>query len=396
MSAESVISYLKKGGMKMNLTEKIKAKALDLGYTKVGICPANDFPDYLQTLEGRPVTYDFYLNRETDPLLGATPKIAAPEAKSIISLAYGFAHIDYPEKLLGKIGRAYMARCYKPKEGMINGARYRIFAAFLKENGCKILENVRIPERATAARAGIATFGKNNFAYIEEAGSFVVLTSFLVDTELDYDKPTVKCPCPPNCHICIDSCPTGAIIQPGELDPRKCISFNNWFTQEGYAYNVTTHIPHDIREKMGVHIHGCDVCQEVCPRNKKVLSDVCFKDNFLERIAEEFDLAKVLNMDEEYYEEVIMPIMYNYIKGIRYFRRNAAIAIGNIGEEQYIDDLVIAAKDSDALVREYAIWALGKIGGEKSEVILKEYLKAEKDAKVRDEIKLSIARINAH
>jgi epoxyqueuosine reductase len=148
---------------------------------------------------------------------------------------------------------------------------------------------VKIPEREAAARVGIATFGENNFAYIEEAGSFVIFTSVLVDTELDYDTPTVKRPCPPNCHLCIESCPTGAIIRPGELEPRKCISFNNWFTQDGFAYNVTTHIPHEIREKMGVHIHGCDVCQEVCPRNRKVLSEASFKDNFLERLAGKFD-----------------------------------------------------------------------------------------------------------
>lgn len=377
----------------MNLTERIKAKALELGYTKVGICPADDFTDYVRTLEGRPDTYDFYIKREASPLLGARPKKAVPEAESIISLAYGFAHINYPQTLLDKIGRAYMARCYKPRGDMINGARYRLFVDFLERNGCKIIKNMLMPDRAAAARAGIATFGKNNFAYIKEAGSFVIFTSVLVDTILDYDTPTEECPCPPNCQVCMESCPTGAIIQPGELEPRKCIGFNNWFAQESSPNNVITHIPHDIREKMGAHIHGCDICQEVCPRNKKALSHTCLRDSFLERIAEKFDLAKVLNMNEEYYEEVIRPIMYNYLTEIRYFRRNAAIAIGNIGDESYIDDLKIAVEDSDTLLREYAIWALGKIGGEKSEAILRECLKSETDDKVIDEINLSLSRI---
>ena len=143
---------------------------------------------------------------------------------------------------------------------------------------------------------------------------------------------------------------------------------------------------------MGLRIHGCDVCQEVCPRNKAVLSKACVKDNFLELTAEKFDLAKVLNMDDEYYEEVVWPIMYNYIRGIRYFRRNAAIAIGNSRDEKYVPDLITAAQDSDPLIREYAVWALGKIGGIEAINYLNELNKTENDSAVRAEIKLALEK----
>jgi len=126
--------------------------------------------------------------------------------------------------------------------------------------------------------------------------------------------------------------------------------------------------------------------------NVEILSKACVKDNFLELTAEKFDLAKVLNMDDEYYEEVVWPIMYNYIRGIRYFRRNAAIAIGNSRDEKYVPDLITAAQDSDPLIREYAVWALGKIGGIEAINYLNELNKTENDSAVRAEIKLALEK----
>ena len=381
----------------MTLTEKIKSKALELGYIDVGVCSADEFTEYIDELGSRTDTYDFYISNARSPLTGAAPKKTNPEAKSIISLAYGFSHIAFPEKLIGKVGRAYQARCYNPREKTMNGARIGLFKEFLKDNGINVCKGTTVPDRLAAARAGIATYGKNNFAYVKGTGSFVILTSVVVDRELDYDEPTIKRQCPQDCHICIDSCPTGAIEAPGVLNPRKCLAFNNWFTQENWLPpnndgSPITHIPHDIRDKMGLRIHGCDVCQEVCPRNKAVLSKACVKDNFLELTAEKFDLAKVLNMDDEYYEEVVWPIMYNYIRGIRYFRRNAAIAIGNSRDEKYVPDLITAAQDSDPLIREYAVWALGKIGGIEAINYLNELNKTENDSAVRAEIKLALEK----
>lgn len=378
----------------MTLTERIKAKALDMGYTQVGICRADDFEEYIETLSSREDTYDFYIADKRNPLVGARPTSVDARAKSVVVVAYGFSHVDYPKKLAQSVARAYMARAYNPPTDRINGARLQMLKDFLEENGCHVCPNITLPDRMAAARAGIATYGKNNFAYVEGAGSFNIITSIIVDAELDYDEPTMERPCLEGCTLCIDSCPTQAIVAPGVLDPRKCISFNCWYTQEGRAVNVTTHIPKDIREKMGPRIHGCDVCQEVCPRNQKVLAQSTLKDTYLELLATKFDLAKVLNMDEGYYEEVIKPIMYNYIQHIRYFRRNAAIAIGNSGDAGYLDALMTAATDEDELVREYAVWAIGKIGGEKAKTMLHRLAETEKNEAVKEEINEALSKID--
>jgi epoxyqueuosine reductase len=380
----------------MSLTRKIKDEALYLGFSDVGITTADDFPEYIEVLEARADTYVFYSQSPRNPLRGARPRSVNAAAKSIISLAYDYSFIDYPENLVGKIARLYQARCYLAPASMINGARLELYKRFLRENGCSVLEPILVPDRMVAARAGVATFGDNNFAFVKSAGSFVCLTSIVVDVELEYDAPTIGNDCPPGCRKCIDACPTGALEAPRTLTPRRCIPFNNWSCR--YAVDEKTaefnNIPEDVREKMGCAVHGCDICQEVCPRNQKSLANAKYKDSYLEKTAMEFDLARMLNMDDAYFEGVIRPIMYNYISEKKYFQRNAAIALGNSKNEKYVPDLARAMQDKEEVVREYAAWGLGRIGGTKAKTILEESLKQEESAVVRKGIASALQKPN--
>ena len=238
----------------MSLTEDIKDFALDLGYSRVGITTADPFPGYIAELKARQDMYAFYINRPTSPLKGAEPRSVMPSAKSIIMVVFDAFKESFPDKLVGKIGRIYQARCYLPPAHRINGARYRLMRDFLENNGCHVHREIRVPERLAACRAGAVTYGKNGFAFTDGIGSFVIISAFVIDRELEYDAPTYEVKCPPTCTLCIDACPTGSLYEPMKIDPRLCIGFNHWTTQgkeDSYVGTVGSYIPPEIREKMG-------------------------------------------------------------------------------------------------------------------------------------------------
>ena len=377
----------------MSLTTDIKEFALDLGYSKVGITTAESFAEHAAEIKGRGDMYDFFLEDPRQPLLGTEPRKWMPAAKSIISLVFDYTQKAFPASLLGKIGRIYQARCYNAPPNRTNGARNQLMADFLKKNGCEIGQGLFIPERWAAARAGVTSYGRNNFAYADGIGSFIVLHSFVVDAELEYDRPTVEVRCPEGCSACMKACPTQAIYEPQKLNPRRCLAFNAWWTQDGRP-KVTSHIPRDIREKMGTRIHGCDVCQEVCPRNQERLKAKMPDDEFLVEVARDFSLVKLLNMTDEFYATRVQPLMYNYIKERKYFRRNAAVALGNLGDPACIPALEIAMRDSEELVRGYAAWSLGRIGGRQARQILETCRMRESSVGVKQEIEWALLAMN--
>ncbi len=373
----------------MSLTQDIKDFALDIGYHHVGITSADSFTDHIEEVRSRGAIYDFYVEDPRQLLQGAEPKSIMPSARSIISMTWDYAQKAFPQSLLGTIGRIYQARCYYAPRHRINGARYKLMSDFLERAGCEVGKGILVPERRTGARAGITTFGKNNFAYGKKTGSFILLSAIVVDKELEYDSSTYEIKCPEDCTACIDACPTGAIYEPLKLDPRRCIAFNAWWTQDERPC-VTSYIPPDIREKMETRVHGCDVCQEACPRNTAKLKAKLPEDPFLTQLAEEFSLPKMLEMSDRFFKRTVHPIMYNYIKDKRYFRRNAAIALGNTGDPEHIPVLSRAMEDPEELVRAYSAWALGRIGGARARVELEKRSRSETSISVRREIEAAL------
>ncbi len=376
----------------MSLTRDIKDYALDIGYAKVGVTTADGFTDHIEEVRSRGPIYDFYAEDPRRFLDGAEPKKAMPTAKSVISLAWDYAQKAFPESLIGKVGRIYQARCYNAPPDRINGARYQLMLNFLEKRGCGVGRGIFIPERRAAARAGVTRFGRNNFARVEKIGSFVLLGSFVVDRELEYDGPTYEIKCPEGCRACMDACPTGAIYEPLKLNPRRCVSFNAWWTQDGRPCGVTSYIPSDIREKMGTRVHGCDACQEACPNNAAKLKAKFPEDPFLVELARDFSLEKMLEMPGDFYEKRVRPIMFNYMNDKKYFRRNAAIALGNTGDPAHIPLLGRAMEDPEELARGYAAWALGRIGGAKARALLESRLNREPSDFVRSEIEAALER----
>ena len=377
----------------MSLSEDIKDFGLDLGYSKVGITTADSFPSYIAELKARSEMYAWYIEGSFQPIKGADPKSIMPSAKSIVAVVYDGSKESFPEKLVGKIGRLYQARCYLTPRHRINGTRRQLMREFLEKNGCEVAQRLVLPERLAAARAGIVTYGKNTFTFADGIGSFILMTAFVVNAELDFDEPTIREDCPPKCTACIDVCPTGSLYEPLKMDPRRCIAYNCFMTQDGYPAGTTSNISPEIRDKMGSWINGCDICQEVCSRNQKRLKTKLPPNEFLVKIAEDFELIKLLNLTDEFYIKRVQPLMYNYIREKKYFQRNAAIALGNTGDPAYIPDLAQAMQDSEELVRGYAAWALGKIGGSQAKQILEASLARETADSARKEIEAALAAV---
>ena len=140
-------------------------------------------------------------------------------------------------------------------------------------------------------------------------------------------------------------------------------------------------------------VYGCDVCQEVCPRNNIKKSEVFPRDEFLELIAKDFSLPELLCGSPEFYKTRVYPIMYNYINELKYFKRNAAIAMGNTGEEAYMPHLISELTNSEALVRQHVAWAIGKIGGSKAKQALENRLAYEDSPEAAQEIKMALNNI---
>jgi ferredoxin len=126
---------------------------------------------------------------------------------------------------VGKIGRCYLKGLFCPEE-TVHSQRRKDFKKFLQGLGMKVVYGPA-PARMAGARAGVTNYGKNCFAFANEAAgksSWVVNEPYLVDRELHPDEPTMKVGCPENCQKCVEACPTGALVAPGLLDARRCLA----------------------------------------------------------------------------------------------------------------------------------------------------------------------------
>src|SRR5208337_3447844 len=203
-------------------------------------------------------------------------------------------------------------------------------------------------ERVYAKYAGVGWIGKNTCIINQQLGSWlflgIILASLdftkndLTDDELTADLPaTDRCG---TCTRCITACPTQAIVAPGELDARLCISY--------LTIGKRGEIPDELRSGMGRHVFGCDICQDVCPWNRKAPATS----------AEEFEAREGLvnpaldwlaEMQQEEFREVFRgsPVRRAKLSGLR---RNAVIAMGNSGSKKFVPTLKKLCEDSDPVV----------------------------------------------
>ena len=210
-------------------------------------------------------------------------------------------------------------------------------------------------ERDLARRAGLGWFGKNTNLINPDIGSFFFIGALLVDLELHPDTPFEADRCG-TCTRCLDACPTGAFVEPRLLDATRCISY--------LTIELKGAIPEDLRSQIGTHIYGCDVCQDVCPYNIKFAQELR-EPAFAPRAAignrNAPSLARnLLAMNDDDFRAAFSGSPMKRAKR-RGLLRNAAVVLGNIGDEGDKAALAVATNNLDPLVREHAEWALEQI-----------------------------------
>lgn len=204
-------------------------------------------------------------------------------------------------------------------------------------------------ERVYAKYAGIGWIAKNTCVINQELGSWLFLGVILTSLELEADLPAPdRCG---TCTRCIDACPTHAFTAPGQLDARLCISY--------LTIEKRGEIPKDLRSEMGRHVFGCDICQDVCPWNRKAPVTTAPEFQAREGLVNPA-LAWLAEMRHEEFSQVFRgsPIRRTKLSGLR---RNAVIAMGNSGDPKFASTLKALCDDPDPVVAEHARWALDKL-----------------------------------
>ena len=231
--------------------------------------------------------------------------------------------------------------------------RLKQLADFLHEQrpGCRTrgcVDTAPLLERDFARLAGLGWFGKNTMLINKRAGSFFFLAALLTDVELQSDEPHNTSHCG-TCTRCLDACPTDAFVEPYVLDARKCISYLTIELRD-------QPIPIELRSQMGDWVFGCDICQDVCPWNRKApaSNEPAFAPR--EQI-NPVNLEWLLSLDDAGFEAAFAGTP-QHRTGRAALLRNAAIALGNSHDPQAVPVLDRATHDPEPLVREAAEWAL--------------------------------------
>jgi epoxyqueuosine reductase len=212
-----------------------------------------------------------------------------------------------------------------------------------------------VQERVYAQYAGLGWIGKNTCLINPELGSWLFLSEIITNLDLAPDEPVFDhCG---TCTLCLASCPTGALVEPGVLDSTRCLSY---LTIENKGA-----VPGEYRAAIGTHAYGCDICQDVCPYNNQPTTAVSADPVWQAR--DGLDRPRLLDLWARSDDELRALLKGSAMKraGVRRLRRNLAVAIGNTGGEGAADALEShdAPTCHDPLVEEHIAWALGQLDG---------------------------------
>jgi len=381
----------------MSLTEALKDRARALGFCAVGVTGAEPFVEAesaatTRTAEGLMDGLTWWSPMRAHA--SADPRRALPEARSVIALAFPHPLPDSSSPLVGGAGGEDSPGGDGPRGRIAGYALGRDYHEVLLDRMQPLLSMLRdrgyaaktyvdhgwMLDRAAAARAGLGWLGKNTNLLVSGTGSYVLLAEIVTSAALQPDQPLKKS-CG-SCDACLRVCPTGALIKPGVLDNRRCISF--WTIEHRGV------IPREIRPLIGEWIFGCDLCQEICPVNARPAApDAEALTAFGPVVEPRPRLEELLPLDEETFRARFRQsaVWRTRRSGLL---RNVCIALGNVADRRSVPALSRALIDNDPLIRGHAAWALGRLGGPAARQGLTLALSRDADPWVRDECHLAL------
>jgi epoxyqueuosine reductase len=366
------------------LEEKARAGGFDL----VGVAgaePLSEGGERLREWQEAGMAADMgYMQRPVALL--SDPRRLQKSARSVVSLGVSYYPGEHPENLEGggRVARYAWGRDYH----LVIKERLRELRAELEEAlECRIkarafTDAVPLLERSAAQHAGLGFFGRNSCLINQDMGSYFFIADLILDQEIEPDAHgTGTCG---KCTRCMSACPTGAIKAPGVVDARLCISY---LTIENKG-----EIPHELRRAVGDWAFGCDVCQEVCPYNKRKATLSRWPEFSVGSGAGPYlKITEVLDIrsDEEFEERFGgTPLTRPGRAGLL---RNCCVAAGNLRLEEAVQALVRCLhEDESPLVRGHAAWALGEIGGNVAETALGEAIEEESEGGCLQEIERAL------
>jgi len=360
------------------ITATVMQAARDAGFDLVGIAPVEDAPELeyfpLWIANGHAAEMKYLEARdEQGRLKRASLAHAAPWARSVVVCAINYnAAQPYstcqPDGSAKDEARGWISRYAWGKQDYHDSVMPRlrqVDAALRSAAGLDDLitrcyvDTGPIVERVVAKYAGIGWIGKNTCIINQKMGSWLFLGVILTSLDLGSDLesgPALGLPAPDRCGTCtrcIDACPTGAFIAPYQLDSNKCIAY--------LTIEKRGALPEDekLRVGMGRHVFGCDICQDVCPWNRK--APATSAEEFQSRdglVNPALDWLAEMSAEEFRRKFHGSPVRRAKREGLR---RNAVIAMGNSGDRKFLPLLEKLTADEDRVVSESAAWAIQKL-----------------------------------
>ena len=331
----------------------VKARARELGFDRVAIGPA-DPPEHGEALEawldaGYAGTMG-YLGRGRAERLDPARMLRGARSVVAVAMSYNPANGAERNEDWRGVSRYARGRDYHDviRPRLVELGEFIGSAAGAPVASRAAVDSSAVLERDLAARAGLGWIGKNTNLLTPSLGSYFFIGIVLTTAELPFDqREPDRCG---TCTACLDACPTQAFVGPYVLDARRCISY--------LTIEHRGDIAGELAEQIGEWVFGCDVCQEVCPWNRKAEPG---REPALEPSGSFGELESLLELDPAAFRARFRgsPLTRTKRAGLL---RNAAIVLANRGERRAVGALNRALGDGDPVVRQAASWALAKLG----------------------------------